>query len=105
MAQLVWGCVVYGKRRENCRPRLGFRALGLGLWDPGFGVAFAGRGQSLAFAVCGAGLSAAFFIWLNFATTPQVIWAVYPIFAVLWWPLAIYYFVYKPRKRKQASQQ
>ena len=43
VAQLVWGCVVYGKRRENCRPRLGFRALGLGLWDPGFDVAFAGR--------------------------------------------------------------
>ena len=32
-----------GMRRENCRSRLGFRALGLGLWDPGFGVAFAGR--------------------------------------------------------------
>ena len=74
------------------------------LWWP-LGAAFAGRGQSLAFAVCGAGLSAAFFIWLNFATTPQVIWAVYPIFALLWWPLAVYYFVYKPRKRKQASQQ
>ncbi len=32
-----------GMRREDCRPRLGFRALGLGLWDPGFGVAFAGQ--------------------------------------------------------------
>ena len=32
-----------GMRREDCRPRLGLRALGLGLWAPGFGVAFAGR--------------------------------------------------------------
>lgn len=32
-----------GMRREDCRLRLGFRALGLGLWDPGFGVAFAGQ--------------------------------------------------------------
>lgn len=32
-----------GKRCENCRPRLEFRALGLGLWDPRFGVAFAGQ--------------------------------------------------------------
>ena len=42
-AQLVWSRVAYGKRCEDCRPRLGFRALGLGLWDPGFGVAFAGQ--------------------------------------------------------------
>ena len=54
VVQLVWGCVVYEKRRENCRPRLGFRALGLGLWDPGFGVAFAGRrARRLASATLG----------------------------------------------------
>jgi len=69
------------------------------LWWP-LGVAFAGRGQSLLFAVCGAALSSAFFIWLNLAASPHVIWAVYPIFALVWWPLAIYYFVHKPRKRK-----
>ena len=73
------------------------------LWWP-LGVAFAGRGQSLLFAVCGAVLSSAFFIWLNLAASPHVIWAVYPIFALVWWPLSIYYFVYKPRKRKADSE-
>ena len=74
------------------------------LWWP-LGVAFAGRGQSMPLAVCGALLSSVFFIWLNLATSPHVIWAVYPIFALIWWPLSIYYFVYKPRKREKAAQQ
>lgn len=32
---------------------------------------------------------------VNLVTTPQIIWAVYPIFGVLWWPLSMYYFVEK----------
>ncbi|RDW21237.1 hypothetical protein [Oceanobacillus chungangensis] len=37
----------------------------------------------------------AFFILVNAISTPHTIWAIYPIFAVLWWPLSMYYFVYK----------
>ncbi len=36
-----------------------------------------------------------FFILLNIISTPDTIWAVYPIFAVIWWPLSMYYFVHK----------
>ncbi|WP_245645001.1 hypothetical protein [Peribacillus loiseleuriae] len=36
-----------------------------------------------------------FFICINIISTPHTIWAVYPIFCVLWWPLSMYYFVYK----------
>ncbi|MBS4190617.1 hypothetical protein KHA94_10525 [Bacillus sp. FJAT-49705] len=38
-----------------------------------------------------------FFIIVNIVSTPNIIWAVYPIFCVLWWPLSMYYFVYKRR--------
>jgi hypothetical protein len=38
-----------------------------------------------------------FFISVNVISTPHTIWAVYPIFCVLWWPLSMYYFVYKRR--------
>ncbi|TQR20317.1 hypothetical protein [Psychrobacillus vulpis] len=38
-----------------------------------------------------------FFILVNFISSPQTIWAVYPIFCVLWWPLSMYYFVFKRR--------
>ncbi len=36
-----------------------------------------------------------FFIGVNIISSPGTIWAVYPIFCVLWWPLSMYYFVYK----------
>lgn len=38
-----------------------------------------------------------FFISINAIFSPQEIWAVYPIFTVLWWPLSMYYFNYKKR--------
>ncbi|WP_313894835.1 hypothetical protein [Psychrobacillus sp.] len=38
-----------------------------------------------------------FFILVNFVSSPHTIWAVYPIFCVLWWPLSMYYFVHKRR--------
>ncbi|MFS0671608.1 permease prefix domain 1-containing protein [Ornithinibacillus sp. 179-J 7C1 HS] len=31
------------------------------------------------------------FVFINFYYTPQVIWFVYPTFAILWWPLSMYY--------------
>lgn len=38
---------------------------------------------------------AAFFISVNAISAPHTIWAVYPIFCVLWWPLSMYHYVYK----------
>ena len=48
-----------------------------------------------AFSLCGALLSSALFIAVNIITTPHNIWAVYPIFAFIWWPLATYYFIFR----------
>lgn len=70
------------------------------LWGP-LSVALGGRRCSLPFSLCGSALSAALFITLNLITTPHHIWAVYPIFALVWWPLSSYYFVYKPQKLQQ----
>jgi len=36
-----------------------------------------------------------FFITVNIVSTPFIIWAVYPIFAVIWWPLSMYFYSYK----------
>ncbi|KQL51227.1 hypothetical protein AN964_19735 [Heyndrickxia shackletonii] len=41
-----------------------------------------------------------FFIIVNMVSSPNEIWAVYPIFAVLWWPLSMYYYYFK---RKESS--
>lgn len=46
---------------------------------------------SLAFSVWGGILITAFFLFINFYYTPHVIWFVYPTFAVIWWPMAIFF--------------
>lgn len=67
------------------------------LWWPLTIVSFAKRKRPLLFSVAGTLLSAAFFIAVNAVSSPNTIWAVYPIFAILWWPLSVYYFVYRQR--------
>lgn len=67
------------------------------LWWP-LAIAFAKRGRLLIFSVIGSLLSAVLFVVVNLITTPDDIWAVYPIFAILWWPLSTYYFVHLRQK-------
>jgi hypothetical protein len=67
------------------------------LWWP-LGAALSGRGHAMLFSLCGALISAALLVWLNIVASPRTIWAVYPVFALAWWPLSVYYFIYKPRK-------
>jgi len=118
---LLWPiCIFLGKRVIGLPTALGLSAVGIAYYImlnvlifPGFpwaifpayvllwwplSVAFARRGHSMLFSICGALLSAALFISLNVLSTPQTIWAVYPVFVLAWWPLATYYFVYKPRR-------
>ncbi len=52
---------------------------------------------NLEFSLWGSGLIIAFFIFMNIYYTPHTIWAIYPIFAILWWPLAMY-FVWSRKK-------
>ncbi|GKU81915.1 permease prefix domain 1-containing protein [Niallia sp. NCCP-28] len=46
---------------------------------------------NLDFSIWGSILIIAFFIFINFYYTPKIIWFVYPTFAVLWWPLSMYF--------------
>lgn len=46
---------------------------------------------NLSFSVWGSLLIISLFIFINFYYTPGTIWFVYPTFAVLWWPLAMYF--------------
>lgn len=53
------------------------------------------RKTFVAFSVTASVLISIFFIIVNIVSTPGVIWAIYPIFVVLWWPLSMYFYVYK----------
>ncbi|MCH1626389.1 hypothetical protein [Fredinandcohnia quinoae] len=64
------------------------------LWWP-LSLYHARRKTYFAFSIQASVLISAFFITVNIISSPNTIWAVYPIFCVLWWPLSMYYFVYK----------
>ncbi|WP_042150133.1 hypothetical protein [Paucisalibacillus sp. EB02] len=53
------------------------------------------RKSSFAFSISAALFISLFFISVNIFYSPNAIWAIYPIFAVLWWPLSMYYFYYR----------
>lgn len=46
---------------------------------------------NLAYSVWGSLLIIALFIFINFYYSPHTIWFVYPTFAVIWWPLTMYF--------------
>jgi len=46
---------------------------------------------NLDFSIWGSILIVALFVFINFYYTPEIIWFVYPTFAVLWWPLSMYF--------------
>ena len=46
---------------------------------------------NLEYSIWSSVLIIALFIFINFYYSPHVIWFVYPTFAVLWWPLSLYF--------------
>lgn len=64
------------------------------LWWP-LSLYHAKRKSYFAFSIHAAIFISLFFISVNVFFSPAEVWAVYPIFAVLWWPLTMYYFNYR----------
>ncbi len=48
-------------------------------------------GLALGFSIWGALLIIGLMLFINLYFSPTVLWSVFPIFAVLWWPLAMFY--------------
>lgn len=57
-------------------------------------------GFSLSFSVWGSLILSAFFIFLNFYYSPNTIWFVYPLFAVVWWPMSMFFYWLGQRNRR-----
>lgn len=56
-------------------------------------------GLALGFALCGAALIIALTVFINLYYSPGTIWFVYPVFGVLWWPLAVFYHWLSQRRK------
>lgn len=61
------------------------------LWWP-LAIYFGRIKKYYAFSIAASILTSLFFIITNVVSTANTIWAVYPIFAILWWPLSTYYY-------------
>jgi hypothetical protein len=48
------------------------------------------KSYATPFAIVGATLTAALLVVLNFLITPGVLWSIYPVFALVWWPVGVY---------------
>ncbi|MFB6467452.1 permease prefix domain 1-containing protein [Cytobacillus sp. Hz8] len=46
---------------------------------------------NLGYSIWGSLLIIALMMFINFYYSPHIIWFVYPTFAVLWWPLTMYF--------------
>jgi hypothetical protein len=55
-------------------------------------------GLSLAFSIWGGSLITAFVLFVNFYYTPDIIWFVYPAFAVIWWPMTLFFQWFRNKK-------
>lgn len=61
------------------------------LWWP-VSLYFARKKNYLGLSFAGSSLTTLFFVAVNVISTPDYIWAVYPIFLIFWWPLSMYYY-------------
>ena len=117
---IMWPVTVFlGDRRGKTGIALLFSLLGIGyysvlnlfvfrgfpwaifpayalLWWP-LSVGAPEKVRELFISISGTILSSALFIVINLVASPRTVWAVYPIFAFIWWPLSVYYFVYRRR--------
>lgn len=66
------------------------------LWWP-LSIFHTKKREYFKFSISSSALIIIFFITVNIVSSPHTIWAVYPIFAVLWWPLSMYYYTYKKK--------
>ena len=55
--------------------------------------------NNLWFSICGSALIIGLFLFINFYYSPNIIWFVYPTFAILWWPLTILFILVSNKKK------
>lgn len=54
-----------------------------------------------AFSICGFLLITGLILFINLYYTPEIIWFVYPVFAIIWWPLAMLFHHLRQKSKKE----
>lgn len=64
------------------------------------GMYYGRRKKAFALSIAATVITAAFVTVINFIYTPNTIWAIFPVFAIVWWPLSLYFFSVRSSKKK-----
>lgn len=64
------------------------------IWWP-LGIHYTKTKKHFKFSLTASFLISVFFILVNVISSPKDVWAIYPIFLVVWWPLSMYFYHYK----------
>lgn len=54
----------------------------------------------LSFSICSSALLTGLLLFMNFYYTPQYIWFIYPLFAIIWWPMAMLFHRLSQKNKK-----
>ncbi len=73
------------------------------LWWPLI-LYYARQKNYFGLSIVGSLFTILFFSTMNLVTTPHTLWAIYPIFIILWWPLSVYYFHVLKQKQKEHEE-
>lgn len=95
LEEKVWDLIEQGKEEEDAvnKAIVDFGDISdlkkeLGVKKP------AGRNMrkiNLGYSIWGSSLIIGLFVFINMYYSPNHIWFIYPTFAVLWWPLSMYF--------------
>jgi len=67
------------------------------------GMYYGPRRKGFALSVAATLITAVFVSIINLIYTPGTIWAIFPVFAIIWWPMSLYFFKVRGKKHRTAS--
>jgi len=60
-----------------------------------------GRSTAFPYSVAAFVLILALLLFINYYYTPQIVWFIYPTFALIWWTTGVYFHQLRQRNRKE----
>ena len=69
------------------------------------GMYFGKRKRFFAYSVWASIVTIIFFSLVNYMNSPNHIWAIYPSFAIIWWPLSLYFYRVRNKDNEKAMTQ
>ncbi|MDQ0226504.1 hypothetical protein CHH83_05625 [Bacillus sp. 7586-K] len=109
LEEKVWDLMAQGKDEEDAINKAIVEFGDIGDIKMELGVKKTKKGNkyaklNLGYSIWGSMLIIGLFVFINFYYTPSTIWFVYPTFAILWWPLSMYFYWKRNKEERSVNQ-